>query len=121
MREVRIDLIDGEFADEMSWIYVWMRADTGAIFYVGATPLPPAVRTWLHLHDEDPDIGRVRAQRPDALQGEVIVRAFELGPGFDRQEVKRALIRLMKGETGQGPAFELAGVILDRLRVQPSG
>ena len=75
---------------------------------------------WLHLHHDDPEIGRVRTQRPDALSGDMVVRAFQLDPGLDRQEVKRALLRLQEGALAEGTdaSCEAAAEILARLRSQ---
>ena len=56
----------GELAGTGSWVYVWLRAGERdhPVVYVGGTGLPPAVRTWLHLHDSDPDVGRLAARYP---------------------------------------------------------
>ena len=106
---------DGELGADASWVYVWV-GPGGEVVYVGATSLPPAARTWLHLHHEDPSIGRVRAGHPEALDGEVVVRAFRLAPGLDRQEVKRALMRLRAGGPAQhSDADAAAAAILARL------
>jgi hypothetical protein len=55
----------GQFRDE-SWVYAWFSEADQGVVYVGATQLPPQVRTWLHLHDPDPDIGRLAARLPGA-------------------------------------------------------
>lgn len=73
--ETRIQLSDGEFHPSESWVYVWIRP-SGEVLYIGATGLPLAARVWLHVNDERPEVGRVRAIRPDALVGEVEVRGL---------------------------------------------
>jgi hypothetical protein len=88
--EQRILVRDGELAATGSWVYVWMADDD--VFYVGATGLPPVIRSWLHLHDDAPEIGRVRAHHPGALHGSVEVRAFQLADDVDRQRVKQLLL-----------------------------
>ena len=100
--EQAIRVRDGELANGASWVYVWLQG--AEVVHVGATALPPAARTWLHLHHDDPKIGRVRAERPDALSGDVTVRAFRLGPALDRHEVKEALITLLEGGTSSNEA-----------------
>src|SRR5262245_46752491 len=57
---VLVGVRDGE-VDEENWVYTWMDAD-GAIVYVGATGLDPRTRVWLHLHDPDPEVGRMSAR-----------------------------------------------------------
>lgn len=76
-------------ADE-SWVYAWIDA-SGKVLYVGATGLPVEVRTWLHLTSEDPQVGRVLANHPEALVGRVDVHAWKLPSGTDRQLVRDAL------------------------------
>lgn len=82
-----------------------LRLDQGdEVLHIGATWLPPAVRTWLHLHHEDPEIGRVRAATPEALEGDVQVWAFEVSEGLDRQTVRRVVMELLDG--GEVPDVE---------------
>jgi hypothetical protein len=114
--ERRIAVEDGDLTSAGPWVYVWRRGHE--ILYVGATSLPPEVRTWLHLHDESPDVGRVRAERPDALVGPVEVCAFRLAEGVDRQQVKRALLAFTGGPGGGPEAAgeeRAAGEIIRRL------
>ena len=109
---------DGELAASGSWVYVWLRPDTREVLYVGSTGLPPVARTWLHLHHEDPDVGRVRAQHPEVLSGEVAVYAWSLRADLDRHEVKDALRGLLghRGtQANSGAAMTAAEVIRDRL------
>jgi hypothetical protein len=88
---------NGEVADAGSWVYAWVGAS--GVVYVGATALPPAARTWLHLHHEDPNVGRLRARYPDSGHEELDVIALRLPDGVDRQQVKHAVVRLL-GERG---------------------
>lgn len=90
--ETTVALHDGEL-EESSWIYAWIHdTDPPAVAYIGATGLPPVVRAWLHIHDDDPDVGRVRAQHPELLLGDATVRAFQIHPDLDRQEVKAVVL-----------------------------
>ena len=119
LRETIVRVAEGELTDVGSWVYVWVKA--GTIVYVGATGLPPEVRTWLHLHHEDPAIGRVRAEHPAALEGQVEIHAYQLDPSVDRQAVRRALTELLNddevpiGDDSEGPAFAAAREIVQRL------
>jgi hypothetical protein len=65
----------------------------GYVIYVGATGLPPVVRTWLHLHGEGPDTARVRGRYPRAFDADFDVVAFRLPVDVDRRDAKGALIR----------------------------
>jgi hypothetical protein len=96
VEERTLAIRDGELAAEGSWVYAWQRPGSGEVLYVGATGLDPTVRCWLHLHDEDPQVGRVRSHRPEALTGAVTVRAFRLDPTVDRRAVKAAVRRLLE-------------------------
>lgn len=97
VEEQRIHVHRGVFDDDGAWVYVW-RTTEGEILYVGATGIPPRVRAWLHVNDDDPAVGRIRAQHPQILDVSVDVLAFRLGPGSNRQQVKRALTALLAGE-----------------------
>jgi len=87
----------GEVADAGSWVYAWVGAE--GVVYVGATGLHPATRTWLHLHDDDPNVGRLRARYPSSATEELDVVALRLPEGVDRQEVKHAVVARL-GERG---------------------
>lgn len=87
---------DGELPAE-AWVYAWTSAD--GVVYVGATGLHPATRTWLHLHDEDPNVGRMRARYPDLANEELDVLAHELPTGVDRQQVRHGAVTAL-GERG---------------------
>ena len=86
---------DGELIDQGSWVYAWLAAD--GVVYVGGTGLHPATRTWLHLHDENPEVGRMRA-RYAALPDEALdVVVMELGAHVDRQVVRHGSVRRLEG------------------------
>lgn len=87
---MELHIRDGDLADPGSWVYVWLLE--GRVLYVGTTGLPPEVRTWLHLHDPDPDIGRVRARYPGIGADPIDVVAFRLPGSLPRSEVKVAVI-----------------------------
>lgn len=66
------------------------------MIYVGGTGLHPATRTWLHLHHDDPDIGRIAASYPAAggnLRESLEVLAFPVPDRVPRRDVRDALIR----------------------------
>jgi hypothetical protein len=85
----------GELAGTGSWVYVWVRlgARERPVIYVGATGLPPAVRTWLHLHDDDPDVGRLAARYTGLAREEMDVLAFPVPERLARPLVKAAVIQ----------------------------
>jgi hypothetical protein len=85
----------GELADTGSWVYVWVKAGTRErpVIYVGATGLPPAVRTWLHLHDDDPEVGRLAARYSGLAHEDLDVLAFPVPGHLARRLVKAAVIQ----------------------------
>jgi hypothetical protein len=84
---------DGELVGEASWIYAWLRVGADRpVVYVGATGLAPETRTWLHLHNDDPDVGRVAARYPDARSEPLDVIALRLPEGVPRAEARQAAI-----------------------------
>jgi hypothetical protein len=85
----------GQLADTGSWVYVWVRAGTRErpVIYVGGTGLPPAVRTWLHLHDDDPDVGRLAARYRALASEDLDVLAFPVPEHLARPVVKAAVIQ----------------------------
>ena len=87
---VELHIRGGDLADSGSWVYVWLLE--GHVIYVGTTGLPPEVRTWLHLHDPDPGIGRVKARYPGLGADSLDVIAFRLPDSMSRSEVKVAVI-----------------------------
>ena len=123
----------GELQGSGSWVYAWLGA--AGVIYVGATGLHPATRTWLHLTDEDPNVGRVRARYPGWDTEEVDVIALRLPEGIDRQEVKHAVVTRL-GERGllserhvcdppaaapsSAAADRLVDAVAEHLRLRPS-
>lgn len=96
---ISLQIRDGELADTGSWVYVWLRPGWDRpVIYVGGTGLPPVVRTWLHLHDPDPGIGRVAARYGDLSAEPLDVLAFELPPSLPRPTVKAAAIQRLHTE-----------------------
>jgi hypothetical protein len=91
MQELRV--LAGELEPAGQWVYAWLAAD-GAV-YVGATALHPATRTWLHLHHDDPAIGRMRARFAGLAEEELAVLALSLPEGVDRQRVRHGAVRLL--------------------------
>jgi hypothetical protein len=81
----------GELEGQGSWVYAWVAAD--GVVYVGGTGLHPATRTWLHLHDEDPEIGRMRARYASLADEELDVLFMELPEDADRQRVRHGAVR----------------------------
>jgi len=74
-------------------VYAWtVDNDPAVVVHVGATGLPPVVRSWLHVHDDNPDIGRIRAQHPELLCGDVTIRAFQIRSDLDRRAVKNFVV-----------------------------
>jgi hypothetical protein len=85
---------DGEVADGGSWVYAWLKADQSPqpVVFVGGTGLPPVVRFWLHLHDPDPDIGRMAAGYAELARQPLDVLAFAVPPELARPAVRDAVI-----------------------------
>lgn len=110
LREHAVFVRDGKIVHEGGprergdWVYAWTRADAESpVLYVGATALALAERVQLHLESPEPTIGRIRAEHPEALEGEVVVRGFLLVPNSDRQAIRRALAaRLLLGMRAEG-------------------
>ena len=83
----------GEITDAGSWVYAWLRVDGDRpVIYVGATGLQPGTRAWLHLHDPDPDIGRVAARYPASLDEPLEVVAVQVPEGVSRSDTKTVAI-----------------------------
>ena len=83
----------GELESSGQWVYAWLARD--GVVYVGATALHPATRTWLHLHDDDPNVGRMRARFGSLAAEELDVVAVELAEGVDRQQVRHGAVALL--------------------------
>jgi hypothetical protein len=84
----------GEVESAGTWVYAWLAHD--GVVYVGATALHPETRTWLHLHHEDPNIGRMRARYASLAEDELDVVALQLGEDVDRQRVRHGAVRLLE-------------------------
>jgi hypothetical protein len=80
----------GEVESGGQWVYAWLAHD--GVVYVGATTLHPATRTWLHLHDDDPNVGRMRARFAELAREELDVLAMELSDEIDRQQVRHGAV-----------------------------
>jgi hypothetical protein len=100
---------DGELVEEGSWVYVWLRpVDERRVIYVGGTGLPPAARTWLHLHSEDPKIARIAFGYPAAggdLNEPLEVRAFRVPDGVPRRAVRDVLIARLAAAGELSPLY----------------
>jgi len=84
----------GELAPGPQWVYAWLARD--GVVYVGATTLHPETRTWLHLHHDDPEIGRMRARFDELAAEELDVVAVGLADGVDRQQVRHGSVALLE-------------------------
>lgn len=80
--EYRVILVhQGTVPPSGCWFYVWVDTADGAVAYVGATGLVPALRAHLHLTSDNPDHGRVQASVPHFQEREFDVLAFRLTDG----------------------------------------
>ena len=90
---------EGAISDTGSWVYVWLRVDGDRrVVYVGSTGLPPEVRTWLHLHDPDPDVGRLAVRYPSVQTHPLDVIALPISPHESREEVRAHLAAALARE-----------------------
>jgi hypothetical protein len=85
--------VHGGELEQQPWVYAWL--SPGGVVYVGATGLHPATRTWLHLHDDDPNVGRLRARYPELADEELEVVAVRLSADVDRQRVRHGAVALL--------------------------
>ncbi|MFF3441953.1 hypothetical protein [Streptosporangium sp. NPDC002721] len=83
---------------------------------LSGTGPPPEVRTWLHLHDPDPGVGRLRARCPGIEAASPRVTAFRLPRSLSRREVKGAVIAHLAA--AGLPSGRYMG---DRPRMEPGG
>ena len=81
---------DGEVVDQGAWIYAWLH--DGRVVHLGATALHPATRSWLHLNDPNPDVGRIGMRYPNAKNVAFDVVALLLPPDVSRPEARQAAI-----------------------------
>jgi hypothetical protein len=100
---------DGELVEGGSWVYVWLRpVDERRVVYVGGTGLVPATRVWLHLHHDDPEIGRIKSAYPVAggdLRDALEVHAFRMPDGVPRRAVRDAVIRRLAAAGELSPHY----------------
>ncbi len=94
---LRLQVRNGELESDGQWVYAWI--GPAGVVYVGATALHPATRTWLHLHHDDPQIGRMAARYPELANEDLDVVAVELADDVDRQQVRHSAVSLL-GERG---------------------
>ena len=87
---------DGELNEE-NWVYTWIDAD-GAVVYVGATGLDPRTRVWLHLHDPDPEVGRMSARFERLADAPLEVLAMRVPDELSRAEVRDVLGERLREE-----------------------
>ena len=85
---------EGELESGGQWVYAWLAHD--GVVYVGATALHPETRTWLHLHDADPEVGRMRARFSELAAEELDVFAVELSEDVDRQRIRHGAVALLR-------------------------
>jgi hypothetical protein len=81
---------DGEQAEAGNWVYAWID-DAGLVVYVGATGLDPQTRVWLHLHDPDPEVGRIAAHFDRLSASKLEVLAMSVPDEISRADVRDAL------------------------------
>ena len=128
---VLLQVRDGALAGVGAWVYVWLRRDADRpVVYVGSTGVPPVVRTWLHLNDTDPDVGRVIARYPDAAHEPLDVLAFPVPGALSRPAVKSAVVEQLEARallseryvgdqpallTGTGDAARAATVMVEQV------
>jgi hypothetical protein len=77
----------GELVEAGSWVYVWVD-ETDRVVYVGATGLDPRTRAWLHVHDPDPEVGRIGAQFGRLTTSQLDVVAMRIPDAVPRAEVR---------------------------------
>jgi hypothetical protein len=90
---LRLQVRSGELETDGQWVYAWI--GPAGVVYVGATTLHPATRTWLHLHDEKPEVGRMRARYPELANEDLDVVAMSLADDVDRQQVRHSAVPLL--------------------------
>jgi hypothetical protein len=86
---VVVRVCDGEL-QAGNWVYAWID-EAGLVVYVGATGLDPRTRVWLHLHDPDPDVGRMAARFGRLSATQLDVLALTVPEEMSRADVRDAL------------------------------
>ena len=102
---------DGEVVQAGSWVYTWVDADDGVV-YVGATALEPETRIWLHLHDPDPEVGRMGARFEGVASAPLDVLAMKVP-----EEISRADVRDVLGARLADEGLLADGAITDHLQL----
>ena len=95
LRSVVLSVRDRDVVPEESWVYIWIRALTKSVIYVGATGLHPSLRTWLHLNHANPEVGRVTKRFTDAggdITEEFFVVGYAIPPHSSRADVRDAVV-----------------------------
>ena len=87
---VLLHVRDGELMQTGNWVYAWID-EAGLVVYVGATGLDPETRVWLHLHDADPDVGRMAARFERLAEARLEVLAMSVPDEISRADVRDAL------------------------------
>jgi hypothetical protein len=86
---VVVRVCDGEL-QAGNWVYAWID-EAGLVVYVGATGLDPRTRVWLHLHDPDPDVGRMAARFGRVSATRLDVLAMTVSEEIFHADVRDAL------------------------------
>jgi hypothetical protein len=115
MAEFVVLPVRGGEPEAENWVYAWL--ERGAVVYVGATGLAPATRTWLHLNDPDPEVGRIRARFERLAEAELDVLAMRVPDEVSRADVRDAVGARLEEEGLLAP-----GAVVDHLLplVEPS-
>jgi hypothetical protein len=87
---------DGDVDDE-NWVYAWINPH-GKVVYVGVTGLDPRTRVWLHLHDPNPDVGRMAARFERVAELPLDVLAMRVPDSLSRADVRDVLGALLREE-----------------------
>jgi hypothetical protein len=105
MDVVELRIRDGAIEDAGSWLYAWVPEGGAGVVYVGGTGMPPALRSWLHLHGEEAGVARLVHRRPGAGAESFDVLAFRLPDDLDRSAAKRELVRQLAARSLLAPDF----------------
>jgi hypothetical protein len=101
-----IEVRGGSIVPSESWLYVWVDLARRTVVHVGGTAFDPQLRTYVHLTDDDPARGRVRAQIPESTDGNFDVLAFALPAAVDRATARDALTAaLSSADDARGDAL----------------
>jgi hypothetical protein len=81
---------DAELVGDRSWVYCWID-ENERVVYVGSTTLDPRTRAWLHLHDPDPELGRVAARFERLASAPLEILAMRVPDEVSRSDVRDVL------------------------------